>query len=99
MFVKRIEGFILFCVCLATLLSSTDCTRLLECNIPACEQCSVTQRFTVDECCSSAELQSVCERCEEIYGTVGQLSDCLSSFAGLRPKRRGMIGKRRGFLG
>ncbi|CAH8825129.1 unnamed protein product [Trichobilharzia szidati] len=99
MFVVRIEGFMVFCVCLATLLSSTDCTRILECNIAACEQCSVTRQFSVDECCSNAELQSVCEKCEGISETLGQLSDCLASFAGLRPKRRGMIGKRRGFLG
>ncbi|CAH8429908.1 unnamed protein product [Heterobilharzia americana] len=99
MSIKRIDDILLYTLCITLLIFTPVNARSLKCNTAACERCSWSEDFSMNECCSNPAVQNVCEACDQISETEAELYNCLSTYSHQMYKRRGMIGKRRGFMG
>ncbi|CAH8431546.1 unnamed protein product [Schistosoma margrebowiei] len=99
MFYKRIKDYILLCMLLTFLTISISKAKYSKCNIAACERCVLSEKISMNECCSNPSIHDVCNFCDQNSETEIDISDCLSTYFRTMLKRRGMIGKRRGFMG
>ncbi|KAK4473319.1 hypothetical protein MN116_004482 [Schistosoma mekongi] len=99
MFLKRINYFLFVYMLFTFYTMSTIKAKYSKCNTIACERCMLSELTTLNECCSQPSIHEVCSYCDQNSETESDLSDCLSTYFRVMLKRRGMIGKRRGFMG